>query len=81
MNKTISTGGKKMAVFWYVASCDMVEICQRLGGAYYLHHHPDDGDSTTSQKTTIFILAVITQMSTYTKFLSSMHKADIYSVR
>jgi hypothetical protein len=29
----------KMAVFWAVAPCSLLEIYRRFGGASYLHHH------------------------------------------
>jgi hypothetical protein len=41
---------KKMAVFWVVVSCSLVEVYQRFRCSYCLHHQgdahrPDDGDS------------------------------------
>jgi hypothetical protein len=38
------------SVFWYVAPCDLAEVCRRFRGAYGLHHQ---GDSVTSQMTTV----------------------------
>jgi hypothetical protein len=41
----------KMAVFWDVAPCSLVDIDRRFRAAYYLHHqgvdihNPDDADS------------------------------------
>jgi hypothetical protein len=39
----------KMAVFWVVAQCCLVEVYRRLRGPFCLHHQgdngPDDGDS------------------------------------
>jgi hypothetical protein len=39
----------KMAVFWVVAPCSLVEVYQRFRGPYCLHHQgdrrPDDGGS------------------------------------
>jgi hypothetical protein len=34
----------KMAVFWFVAPCSLVEVYQRFRGPCRLHH-PDDGGS------------------------------------
>jgi hypothetical protein len=35
----------KMAVFWVVAPCSLVEVYQRFRGACCLHHRSDDGGS------------------------------------
>jgi hypothetical protein len=35
----------KMAVFWDLAPCSLVDINQCFRGAYFLHHHPDDSVS------------------------------------
>jgi hypothetical protein len=35
----------KMAVFWFVAPCSLVEVYQRFRGPCCLHHQPDDGGS------------------------------------
>jgi hypothetical protein len=35
----------KMAIFWDVAPCIVVDIGVRFRGAYCLHHDPDDGGS------------------------------------
>jgi hypothetical protein len=39
----------KMAVFWVVVPCGLVEVYQRFRGPCCLHrqgnHHPDDGGS------------------------------------
>jgi hypothetical protein len=35
----------KMAVFWVVAPCSLVEVYQRFTGPYCLHHRPDDEGS------------------------------------
>jgi hypothetical protein len=38
--------GMKMAVFWVVAPCSLVEVCQRFRVPCCLHHQgdrPDDG--------------------------------------
>jgi hypothetical protein len=43
----------KMAVFWAVAPCSLVEVHQRFRGPCCLHHQGDDRDDTT-QKTAIF---------------------------
>jgi hypothetical protein len=34
----------KMAVFWVVAPCSLVEIYQRFRGPCCLHHQGDDND-------------------------------------
>jgi hypothetical protein len=35
----------KMAVFWVVAPCSLIEVYQCFRRACYLHHCPDDGGS------------------------------------
>jgi hypothetical protein len=55
----------KMAVFWVVAPCNLVEGYRRLRGACCLHHQGDDdrgnvgnllsGYTATTQKTDIFV--------------------------
>jgi hypothetical protein len=32
----------KMAVFWVVAPCSLVEVYQRFRGPCSLHHHPEE---------------------------------------
>jgi hypothetical protein len=44
----------KMAVFWVVAPCSLVEVYQRFRGPCCLHHQGTDG--TTTQKTAIFVI-------------------------
>jgi hypothetical protein len=36
----------KMAVFWVIAPCSLVEVYQRFRGPCWLHHSPGDGGST-----------------------------------
>jgi hypothetical protein len=43
----------KLAVFWVVAPCSLVEVHQRFRGPCCLHHQGDRG--ATTQKTAIFI--------------------------
>jgi hypothetical protein len=35
----------KIAVFWVVALCSLVEVYQRFKGPCWLHHHGNDGGS------------------------------------
>jgi hypothetical protein len=35
----------KMAVFWDVAPCSLVDTDRRFRGAYYLYHQSHDGGS------------------------------------
>jgi hypothetical protein len=52
----------KIAVFWVVAPCSLVEVYQRSTGPCCLHHQGDRPTSlhgVTTQKTAIFKLAVI----------------------
>jgi hypothetical protein len=35
----------KMAVFWFVTSCGLVEVYQCFRGTCCLHHGPDDAGS------------------------------------
>jgi hypothetical protein len=54
----------KMAVFWDVAPCSLVEIGQRFRGAYCLHHQGDEYQTARrniSQKTVIFVLTTLVQ--------------------
>jgi hypothetical protein len=36
---------QKMAVFWDIGPCSLVEIDRHFRDVYYLHHCPDDGSS------------------------------------
>jgi hypothetical protein len=45
----------KMAVFWVVAPCSVVEVYQRFRGPCCLHHQ---GDGATTQKTAIFVMCL-----------------------
>jgi hypothetical protein len=55
----------KIAVFWVVAPCSLVEVYQRFRGPCCLHHQ-----GATTQKTAIFILtAVRTSNPTYARCL------------
>jgi hypothetical protein len=51
----------KIAVFWVVAPCSLVEVYQRFRGPCCLHHQGDDGrlHGATTQKTAIFILTAV----------------------
>jgi hypothetical protein len=58
----------KMAVFWVVAPCSLVEVCQRFRGPCCLYHQ---GDEFIDRKTAIFVLtAVRTSNPTEDIFLS-----------
>jgi hypothetical protein len=46
-----SEGKTKMAVFWVVAPCSLVEVYERLRGSCCLDHH-----GATTQKTASFVL-------------------------
>jgi hypothetical protein len=44
--EVLTAASMKMAVFWVVAPCNLVQVYQRFGGACCLHHQgPDDGGS------------------------------------
>jgi hypothetical protein len=44
--EVITVVSTKMAVFWVVGPCSLVEVYQRFRGDCYLHYHrPDDGGS------------------------------------
>jgi hypothetical protein len=43
--EVLTAVGTKMAVFWVVAPCSLVEIYQCFRGPCCLHHRPDDGGS------------------------------------
>jgi hypothetical protein len=46
--EVLTAASMKMAVFWVVASCSLVEVFRRFRGARCLHHQgdrPDDGGS------------------------------------
>jgi hypothetical protein len=36
----------KMAVFWVVALCRLLRVCQHFRGLYCLHHQGDDCQTT-----------------------------------
>jgi hypothetical protein len=36
--QVLKAASMKMAVFWVVARCNLVEVCRRFRGAYCLHH-------------------------------------------
>jgi hypothetical protein len=38
----VLTASMKMAVFWVVAQCSLVEVDRRFRGAYRLHHQGDE---------------------------------------
>jgi hypothetical protein len=52
--KVLTAVSTKMAVFWFVAPCSLVEIYRRFRGACCLQHQGDD-----RQKTAIFTLTVL----------------------
>jgi hypothetical protein len=43
----------KMAVFWDVAPCSLVEVYRRFRGAYCLHHQGGDGKSKQTTRRNI----------------------------
>jgi hypothetical protein len=48
VNEILTVASIKMAVFWVVALCSLVEVCRRFTGACCFHHHddcPNDGGS------------------------------------
>jgi hypothetical protein len=49
----------KMAVFWDVAPCSLIDIDRRFRGAYCHHHQGLILHGATSQKTVIFITQMI----------------------
>jgi hypothetical protein len=51
--------GLKMAVFWVVAPCSLVEVYQRFRGPCCLHHQGDASRGATTQKTAIFVLIAV----------------------
>jgi hypothetical protein len=71
----------KMAVFWVVAPCSLVEVYQRFRGPCCLHHQ---GDALTrlhgaaTQKTAIFILtAVRTSNRTKLRVLDTQEMSQV----
>jgi hypothetical protein len=57
--EVITAVSTKVAVFWVVASCSLVEVYQRFRGPCCLHHQGDD--STTTHKTAIFTVHIVDQ--------------------
>jgi hypothetical protein len=66
--EVLTAASMKMAVFWAVAPCSLVQVYQRFRGPCFLHHRPNDGGSNdhwnvgklllhgaTTQKTAILI--------------------------
>jgi hypothetical protein len=43
--QVITAASMKMAVFWVVVPCSLLEVYQRFRSACCLHHRPDDGGS------------------------------------
>jgi hypothetical protein len=62
-----ATSNLKMAVFWDVAPCSLVDINRRFREAYFFHHH-----GATSQKTAIFILVVMRTWNFF-KYIGPIH--------
>jgi hypothetical protein len=40
--QVLTAASMKMAVFWVVAPCSLVEVYRRFRGACYLHHQVDE---------------------------------------
>jgi hypothetical protein len=54
--EVLTAVSKKMAVFWVVAPCNLVEIYQRFRRSCCLHHQGNERlHSSTAQKAGIFI--------------------------
>jgi hypothetical protein len=50
----------KVAVFWVLAPCSLVEVHRRFKGACCLHHQGDRRDHrAATQKTVVFTLHII----------------------
>jgi hypothetical protein len=49
MEKVGCLSGMKMAVFWVVAPCSLVEFYRRFSGACCLHHQIDRPDDDTQR--------------------------------
>jgi hypothetical protein len=44
--QVLTAASMKMAVFWVLVPCSLVELYRRFRGAFCLHHHrPDNGGS------------------------------------
>jgi hypothetical protein len=65
----------KMAVFWVVAPCSLVEVYGCFKGACCLRHQGRQHGATT-QKTAIFILAAV-RISNQATFFPGVKKAEI----
>jgi hypothetical protein len=46
----------KMAVFWVVAPCSLVEVRQRFRGLYCLHHQGDDSRNVDKLRSVYTVL-------------------------
>jgi hypothetical protein len=57
--EVLTVTSMKMAVFWVVAPCSLVEVYQRFSGTCCFHHQgPDDGDYTVQQPTNTAIFNI-----------------------
>jgi hypothetical protein len=45
----------KMAAFWDVAACSVVQLHRRFSGAFCLHHQDDDGIKVSKLVLLLFV--------------------------
>jgi hypothetical protein len=68
-SEVLTAASTKMAVFWVVAPCRLVEVYQRFRGPCCLHHQGNDYSSrlhgATTQKTTIFVIFLLFFLAPY----------------
>jgi hypothetical protein len=62
----VLTATIKMAVFWDVAPCSLVEIDRSFREAYCLYHQSDGLNSATFQKTIIFKMVFLQTVKKFT---------------
>jgi hypothetical protein len=66
--EVLTAESTKMAVFWVVAPCILVEVYQRFRGPCCLHHQGDRQTTrlhgATTQKTAIFVISVLSTRNT-----------------
>jgi hypothetical protein len=68
----------KMAVFWVVAQCSLVEVYQRFRGPCCLHHQGDDrvrlhGATTQNRAISLFCVSSDSESMTLSLSLSHTH--------
>jgi hypothetical protein len=65
----------KMAVFWVVAPCSLVEVCRRFSGACCLHYR-GDGSEVLAASIIRAMIALIMQAASTSKTSVNLYQTD-----